>query len=968
MKLTVGPPDDPFEREADRAAASVTAGGQTRRHSSMPPATAGRPSAAVGGGGPTPLSGRITSPGGGRPLPDSLRGEMEASFGADFSRVRVHDTARDRDDAERLGAKAFTHKQDIWVGKNGSANDRMLMAHELTHVLQQGAAVRRLPSDYPPAAASDVPDIQGAWYNFDIPFTDYQFDPSISGIKTAAGLAKDTAVDTAGWAKDKVVAGFEWVFDKIKGLVTAGIDWLSSRFDDIKEFASSAFDTIRNGLAALIDQITSPAELLTKAFQAMDAGSIAKAWGLLKSGAALVWKGMKATVDGVLSIGTGLWETASGYVSTLVNTVEAIIDSWPFRQLPLFLQAKARAIFEEFRALWARVRDFITDLLTRLRAHARQILESIEAFVTRIVDYSIDIVIDTVKQLAEMWEFVRAVAADPIGFIKPHTDKLAGTLNAEAPPKAVALGNEKLQENQRRESVSGDEVLVQRQADTTKKTRSTAGLEEISDGFTRAISAAWAGLDIGQMLLDTIVNMFWPPATIRAIGHEFSELWNTDWTNAANSLFAPRAPWDDFWGFLHDIWSNILVLLDFPLALWRRLNSVVMLFMGYVTILLVIIGAIVGGVLAGPPGIVAGAGVGLEIAASIGVVLLTSYLYAESISFIKSFVDLTSARQTDEEKERDYVQMAGSLIGMAVAILIVVILWFISSLVGALVRLIKGKPPAPPAVNPAESVKAAEPVKPGEPVKPVEPVKPAEPAKPAEEIKPGEPPEAAKPAEKVSEVAGKPNTVRVGDASALEATKPSRIQGPLNKAFWHWELFVTLPNGEIAVFCEINIRFRGSPDLNLHPKTAIVKGTGRTVNLEAQGFKWTTESLKLMIESYRAKFGHAPKNLGGWLAKSNLRNFQNEFARIRAAKPGLSTQQVAQEAVKAISFGTQRIPLGYEHFYVSILKVGKVLLDDGSTQTVPTLVRVEAGKVPINPSTIPPFAVPEIGEGEGEEE
>ena len=85
---------------------------------------------------------RIKSPGGGRPLPEGIRTEMEAGLGADFSDVRVHDTAADRADARRLNAKAFTYGDQVWMGPGASVGDRKLMAHELTHVVQQGA-VRR---------------------------------------------------------------------------------------------------------------------------------------------------------------------------------------------------------------------------------------------------------------------------------------------------------------------------------------------------------------------------------------------------------------------------------------------------------------------------------------------------------------------------------------------------------------------------------------------------------------------------------------------------------------------------------------------------------------------------------------------------------------------------------------------------------------------------------------------------------
>jgi hypothetical protein len=197
-KLTVSTPDDPLEQEADRSAA--LAAGPDVRAAARPVPVVSR--AAVPGVRPQPaarLDSRIASASGGRPLPGAVRRDMETAFGADFSAVRLHDSQQDRTDAESIGARAFTHKHHIWLGRNGRADDRGLLAHELTHVIQQGSAAQRLQRE--PQARPDVtagrraPDVQGAWYNVSIPFTDYEFDPSWSGIKTAAGLAKDAAVD-----------------------------------------------------------------------------------------------------------------------------------------------------------------------------------------------------------------------------------------------------------------------------------------------------------------------------------------------------------------------------------------------------------------------------------------------------------------------------------------------------------------------------------------------------------------------------------------------------------------------------------------------------------------------------------------------------------------------------------------------------------------------------------------------------
>ncbi|HUI40215.1 MAG TPA: DUF4157 domain-containing protein, partial [Methanothrix sp.] len=55
--------------------------------------------------------------GGGRPLPSSLRMQMEAGFGADFSGVRVHTGGEAAQLNRELSAQAFTHEQDIYLGE-----------------------------------------------------------------------------------------------------------------------------------------------------------------------------------------------------------------------------------------------------------------------------------------------------------------------------------------------------------------------------------------------------------------------------------------------------------------------------------------------------------------------------------------------------------------------------------------------------------------------------------------------------------------------------------------------------------------------------------------------------------------------------------------------------------------------------------------------------------------------------------
>jgi hypothetical protein len=84
--------------------------------------------------------------GGGQPLPESMRAFFEPRFGMDFSGVRVHTDAQAAGTANSVQAKAFTTGRNIVFGAGEyapySGGGRRLIAHELAHVVQQGAAGR----------------------------------------------------------------------------------------------------------------------------------------------------------------------------------------------------------------------------------------------------------------------------------------------------------------------------------------------------------------------------------------------------------------------------------------------------------------------------------------------------------------------------------------------------------------------------------------------------------------------------------------------------------------------------------------------------------------------------------------------------------------------------------------------------------------------------------------------------------
>jgi outer membrane protein OmpA-like peptidoglycan-associated protein len=81
----------------------------------------------------------IRSPG--QPLDAETRAFMEPRFGHDFSKVRVHTDARAAESARSVNALAYTVGRDVVFGAGqyapGRHSGRTLIAHELTHVVQQ---------------------------------------------------------------------------------------------------------------------------------------------------------------------------------------------------------------------------------------------------------------------------------------------------------------------------------------------------------------------------------------------------------------------------------------------------------------------------------------------------------------------------------------------------------------------------------------------------------------------------------------------------------------------------------------------------------------------------------------------------------------------------------------------------------------------------------------------------------------
>ena len=151
-KLKVNTPGDSLEQEADHVAdelsSSCKCAGKCSKCSSKQVQRKGGASFAD----PADVDPVLNGPG--HALDASARSFMEPYFGHDFSRVRVHSDSAAAASAESLGANAYTVGHHLIFGpgkyRPGTHEGRRLLAHELTHVLQQNSAGPMIQRDDDP--------------------------------------------------------------------------------------------------------------------------------------------------------------------------------------------------------------------------------------------------------------------------------------------------------------------------------------------------------------------------------------------------------------------------------------------------------------------------------------------------------------------------------------------------------------------------------------------------------------------------------------------------------------------------------------------------------------------------------------------------------------------------------------------------------------------------------------------------
>jgi hypothetical protein len=161
-KLSLGAVDSPLEQEADQVAQQVvhkqqkakSTGSssepiQTKKEQKTPSIqmkAAGKSTPGIPAGFAIDLQSVLHL---GKPLQSRVRQEMETAFAADFSQVMIHEHAQAAALCEFIQAYAFTYQNHIFFNQGQfqphTLSGTFLLAHELTHILQQGSVALGAP-------------------------------------------------------------------------------------------------------------------------------------------------------------------------------------------------------------------------------------------------------------------------------------------------------------------------------------------------------------------------------------------------------------------------------------------------------------------------------------------------------------------------------------------------------------------------------------------------------------------------------------------------------------------------------------------------------------------------------------------------------------------------------------------------------------------------------------------------------
>lgn len=510
-----------------------------------------------------------------------------------------------------------------------------------------------------PGPASNSPRIQNAWYNFDIPFTDYQFDPSLEGIKTAATVVKDTAAEA-----------LDWIVDQIRDLVNSGVEWLKDKWNSIEKFASSALDAATKSFTGIIGFFKNPLGFLTQALMNLDAQAIEKAWAAFSGLISNVANGFKAMTDTLLMQVNKVWGGINSFATSLLGRVAGLTENFLFKKLPETLQNVAFGLVNKLKALWKSINDAWTRLFNKVKAWVDGAIDKVFGFVRKVLSFGIHVVIAGIVQFGKLVLLLKDLFSNPMKYVELLAQRSVQAFDGVESRFAGVLGQyfggggggAKTQD------AAPGAMKISRAPAPPAEARSSASWGDIGHGISATMGKKWDEFKanpmavVKQMLIDLIFPMI---GNIKDVIELF--------TNIKKVVTGPLGARS-----LDEFWTSLLLILDIPIMIYHTVVSILMRTLMVPLIVATFI----------PHPLVKG------IAAAVGYALLGSFVQAEMMNLAHKLLLLKTGKLTEAQKEEAFNRIADSLIAFAmtaVIVIVMLILHFIANVMKGVYNFVKGK-------------------------------------------------------------------------------------------------------------------------------------------------------------------------------------------------------------------------------------------------------------------------------------
>jgi len=602
----------------------------------------------------------------GAPLPKDVNESMSQAFSTDFSDVRIHDDSGAAQLNKDLHAQAFTHGRDIYFdsGKYDATSEsgKRLLAHELTHVVQQGKSngntgqrkIQRVPEWL--SSASD-------W------------------VSDTASATVDAATEGAEWVGGKVVAGATAVkevveegvaaiYEEIKGLIDSGIEWLNEKWTALKEFASSGFDAAKNAFTNIVTFIKSPFNLIASAIMNFDETSLTAAWAMVTGLINGIWEGFKALTDNLLEKVNSIWEGISGFATSLLKKVAGLTQNFLFKKLPDAVQRIAKALVDQLQSLWESISSGWTKIFKVIKKWVDDAIDTVLQFVLKVASFGMHVIVQGIIQFGKLVMFMKDLFTNPKKYINILAAKsVAAFAGVEGRFEGVVQQYFQGGKNAKPEQAAATGT-IQKQPNpgAPAEVKTSASWSDIGTGILKMMGLKWNEFKSNpwSVVIGLLVDMFFPIyGNIKDIIQLFKDIWKI--------VTGPLSA-----GSLEEVWTSLLKLLDIPILIY---HTVISILMRSLMVPLIVASFI-------PHPLVKG------IAAAVGYALLGGFVEAELLNIGHKLLLLKTGATNQDEKNEAYNRIADSLIAMAmtaVIIIIMLILHFIANVMKGIYNFVKGK-------------------------------------------------------------------------------------------------------------------------------------------------------------------------------------------------------------------------------------------------------------------------------------